>query len=118
MAPHGGLVDVEKVEDIKCVCGLPNVSIVVPWSPLISHNNQCLVTVSFVADCKEMKLLLPCIEQGETCKKMTKMLDELISETFKCKFEIVRTFRLLCKYYVFCLCMYVACVVWILENQR
>ncbi|KAI0230021.1 Fibrinogen C domain-containing protein 1-A [Lamellibrachia satsuma] len=41
--------------------------------------------------CKEMKLLLPCIEQGETCKKMTKMLDDLISETFKyCNFKIAK----------------------------
>ena len=39
---------------------------------------------SYFADCKEMTLMLPCLEQGETCKNMMKMLSDLVDETFKC----------------------------------
>ena len=42
-----------------------------------------MVCSSF-ADCKEMTLLLPCLEQGETCKNMMKILGALVDETFKC----------------------------------
>ncbi|KAK2159794.1 hypothetical protein NP493_1690g00004 [Ridgeia piscesae] len=38
-----------------------------------------------------MTLMLPCLEQGETCKNMMKMLSDLVDETFKyCNFKVAK----------------------------